>query len=66
MRRGSVLLNFSRDEIVDSAAVVAALDAGKLRAYVTDFPKRALLDHPKVICFRTSARRPSRPRRTAP
>jgi len=51
MRRGSVLLNFSRDEIVDSAAVVAALDAGKLRAYVTDFPKRALLDHPKVICF---------------
>ena len=51
IRRGSVLLNFSRDEIVDSAAVVAALDAGRLRAYVTDFPKRALLDHPKVICF---------------
>ena len=51
MRRDSVLLNFSRDEIVDSAAVVAALDAGKLRAYVTDFPKRALLEHPKVICF---------------
>jgi D-3-phosphoglycerate dehydrogenase / 2-oxoglutarate reductase len=51
MPRGSVLLNFSRDEIVDSAAVVAALEAGKLRAYVTDFPKRALLEHPKVICF---------------
>jgi D-3-phosphoglycerate dehydrogenase len=51
MRRGSVLLNFSRDEIVETAAVVAALDAGKLRAYVTDFPKRALLEHPNVICF---------------
>jgi D-3-phosphoglycerate dehydrogenase len=51
MRRGSVLLNFSRDEIVDTAAVAAALDAGKLRAYVTDFPKRALLENPKVICF---------------
>jgi D-3-phosphoglycerate dehydrogenase len=51
MRRGGVLLNFSRDEIVDTAAVVAALDAAKLRAYVTDFPKRALLEHPKVICF---------------
>jgi D-3-phosphoglycerate dehydrogenase len=51
MRRGGVLLNFSRDEIVDSAVVVAALDAGKLRAYVTDFPKRVLLEHPKVICF---------------
>jgi D-3-phosphoglycerate dehydrogenase len=51
MRRGSVLLNFSRDGVIDSAAVIAALDSGKLRAYVTDFPKRALLDHPKVICF---------------
>ena len=51
MRRGGVILNFSRDAIVDSEAVVAALNAGKLRAYVTDFPTRALLDHPKVICL---------------
>jgi len=49
MRCGSVILNFSRDAIVDSQAVVEALDAGKLHAYVTDFPTRALLDHPKVI-----------------
>ena len=51
MRRGGVILNFSRDAIVDSDAVIAALGAGKLRAYVTDFPTRALLDHPKVICL---------------
>ncbi|HSC15267.1 MAG TPA: 3-phosphoglycerate dehydrogenase, partial [Gammaproteobacteria bacterium] len=51
MRRGGVILNFSRDAIVDSEAVVAALSAGKLRAYVTDFPTRALLEHPKVICL---------------
>jgi len=51
MRRGAVLLNFSRDEVVDSTAVIAALDAGALRAYVTDFPKRALLEHAKVICL---------------
>ena len=51
MRRGAVILNFSRDAIVDSEAVLAALNAGKLLAYVTDFPKRALLDHPKVICL---------------
>jgi D-3-phosphoglycerate dehydrogenase len=51
MRRGAVLLNFSRDDIVDSPAVVAALNAGKLKAYVTDFPKRDLLDNPKVICL---------------
>jgi D-3-phosphoglycerate dehydrogenase len=51
MRRGSVVLNFSRDAIVDSQAAVAALDSGKLRAYVTDFPTRKLIDHPKVICL---------------
>jgi D-3-phosphoglycerate dehydrogenase len=51
MRRGAVVLNFSRDAIVDSAAVIAALDSGKLKGYVTDFPTRALLDHPKVICL---------------
>src|SRR5690606_7416370 len=51
MRRGGVLLNFSREGIVDVDAVIAALDSGKLRAYVTDFPTRGLLDHPKVICL---------------
>jgi D-3-phosphoglycerate dehydrogenase len=51
MRRGSVVLNFSRDAIVDSEAVIAALSAGQLLAYVTDFPARVLLDHPKVICL---------------
>ncbi len=51
MRRGAVILNFSRDAIVDSEAVIAALSSGKVRAYVTDFPTRALLDHPKVICL---------------
>jgi D-3-phosphoglycerate dehydrogenase len=51
MRRGGVILNFSRDAIVDSGAVIEALDSGKLQAYVTDFPTRALLDHAKVICL---------------
>jgi D-3-phosphoglycerate dehydrogenase len=51
MRRGGVILNFSRDAIVDSNAVIEALNSGKLRAYVTDFPTRTLLDHPKVICL---------------
>jgi D-3-phosphoglycerate dehydrogenase / 2-oxoglutarate reductase len=51
MRRGAVVLNFSRDAIVDNGAILEALNAGKLRAYVTDFPTRELLDHPKVICL---------------
>jgi D-3-phosphoglycerate dehydrogenase len=51
MPRGGVILNFSRGDIVDAGAVLEALDAGKLKSYVTDFPTRELLDHAKVICL---------------
>lgn len=49
MRRSGVILNFSRAPIVDDAAIVEALDAGRLHAYICDFPKNALKAHPKVI-----------------
>ena len=49
MRASGTILNFARAAIVDEAAVLAALDAGKLHAYVCDFPTRALKDHPRVI-----------------
>ncbi len=49
MRRGGVILNFARAPIVDEQAVIAALDAGRLRAYVCDFPNNVLKDHPKVV-----------------
>lgn len=49
LRKHGVVLNFSRAPIVDDAAIVAALDAGRLHAYICDFPKNALKDHPKVI-----------------
>ncbi len=49
MRRGSAVLNFARGGIVDTEAVVAALDAGHLHAYVCDFPSNALKDHPRVV-----------------
>jgi len=38
MRNGAVLLNFSREGVVDEQAMLAALAAGKLRRYVCDFP----------------------------
>jgi D-3-phosphoglycerate dehydrogenase len=51
MRAGAVLLNFARAGIVDEDAVIAALDSGRLLAYVTDFPTRRLKDHAKVIAL---------------
>jgi len=42
MRNGSVLLNFSREGIVDVEAVLVALHARKLRSYVCDFPDARL------------------------
>jgi D-3-phosphoglycerate dehydrogenase / 2-oxoglutarate reductase len=49
MKKGGVILNFSRAAIVDDKAVIAALDDGRLHAYVCDFPKNGLTSHPKVV-----------------
>ena len=51
MKQGAVLLNFSRDGILDDAAVVTALDQGHLYAYCCDFPSNLLKDHPRVIAL---------------
>jgi D-3-phosphoglycerate dehydrogenase len=51
MRPGAVLLNFSREGVVDNAAVVEALDAGKLHAYICDFPANALKGHARAVAL---------------
>jgi D-3-phosphoglycerate dehydrogenase len=51
VRPGTILLNFSREGIVDSAAVVEALAAHKLKYYVTDFPDSRLAGVPGVIAL---------------
>jgi D-3-phosphoglycerate dehydrogenase len=55
MREGAVLLNFSRDGVVDNAAVVEALNAARLSAYVCDFPHPALHGHPPAVQSRIVA-----------
>ena len=49
LRPGAAVLNFAREGIVDEAAIVAALDAGALRAYVSDFPANQTKSHPKCV-----------------
>ncbi len=51
MRDGGCLLNFARDEIVDSGALLAALEAGKVRRYVCDFPRPEMLSRDDVIAM---------------
>jgi D-3-phosphoglycerate dehydrogenase len=50
-RHGAVLLNFSREGVVDEAATLAALDSGRLRQYVCDFPGPAINGHRHVIAL---------------
>ena len=38
MKTGVILLNFARDALVDDDALEKALQSGKVRRYVTDFP----------------------------
>jgi D-3-phosphoglycerate dehydrogenase len=49
MPAGGTILNFARAGIVDDEAIIAALDAKHLHAYVCDFPTNALKDHPRVV-----------------
>ena len=49
MPKNAVILNFSRNGIMDDAAVVAALDEGHLNGYVCDFPSNLLKDHPRCV-----------------
>ena len=44
---GLKLINFARDEIVDSSAVIGALESGQLGAYVTDFADLILIERAK-------------------
>lgn len=51
VKKGARLLNFARDEIVDNAAVIEALENGQLDRFITDFPTPALLNRSDVIAM---------------
>jgi D-3-phosphoglycerate dehydrogenase / 2-oxoglutarate reductase len=51
MRSGAVLLNFSREGVVDNGAVLSALERKHLGWYVCDFPHAAINGHPHVLAL---------------
>ena len=51
MKRGVRFINLARGEIVDDDAMLAALDTGKVAAYVTDFPNNRIVQAPHVIAM---------------
>ena len=51
MRSGAVLLNFSREGVVNESAVLAAMNAKQLAWYVCDFPGAALHGHDRVVAL---------------
>ena len=51
MKDGVRILNFSRAALVDDAAMINALQSGKVASYVTDFPTDEVLDVEGVIAI---------------
>lgn len=49
MKNSATIINLSREEIVNTDAVIKALDNKKLNTYVTDFPNESLLGNPDVL-----------------
>lgn len=51
MKHGAILLNFSRDGIVDNDAMLEGLSSKRLKYYVCDFPAQQFAGHPGVIAL---------------
>ena len=51
MKRGVRFITLARGQIVDDDAMLAALDTGRVAAYVTDFPTNRLVNAPHVIAM---------------
>ena len=49
MKKGAVLLNLARGELVCTADLMAALEEGQLRRYVTDFPSDDIIGVPGIV-----------------
>ncbi len=51
MKDGAKLINLARADLVNAADLTAALESGKLSAYVTDFPTEEILKAPHAVAI---------------
>ena len=51
MKKGVVILNFARGDLVQNADMIASIDSGHAGNYLTDFPDESLLGHPGVLAI---------------
>ncbi len=49
MKKGVILINLARDILCNEADVLAGINAGKIRKYVTDFPNPVIAGHDGCI-----------------
>lgn len=51
MKDGAIVLNFARDVLVNDDDMVAALESGKIKKYVTDIPTAKIAKAQNVVAF---------------
>ena len=51
LKKGSILINFSRAGIVNTNDVLSSLDNDRLNCYVCDFPEPSIISHKKIIAL---------------
>ena len=49
MKDGVILINMARDSLVDEKEVIRAIEAGKIRRYVSDFPNPTVAGKPGCV-----------------
>lgn len=51
MKKETCFLNFSRDSLVDDDALLAAINSGIIKKYITDFPNDKLIGNNGIVCL---------------